>query len=149
MFELVLPFSGEIPYNSLGLLSHRKEIKCAFRFIAESGLQAKGATQCNSAANFAVFFCSVFVVSSEAFFWVLERLSAPFWAHVGVILRSDSLLFSNKSLFKNCVFRVDETILFKVREGSISVLFRSNFGLFCQANIFLCFYVFLWSPADF
>ena len=30
----------EISYSSLGLLSHRKEIKCAFRFIAESGLQA-------------------------------------------------------------------------------------------------------------
>ena len=35
-----LLISQEIPYGVLVYLSHRKEIKCAFRFIAESGLQA-------------------------------------------------------------------------------------------------------------
>ena len=36
---------GEISYSSLGLLSHRKEIKCAFRFSAESGLQSWGSLE--------------------------------------------------------------------------------------------------------
>ena len=35
-----LLISQEIPYDFLVYLSHSKEIKCAFRFIAESGLQA-------------------------------------------------------------------------------------------------------------
>ena len=36
------------------------------------------------------FFDSVFVVSSETFFWDLECLSAPFWVHFGFILKSNS-----------------------------------------------------------
>ena len=40
-----LLISQEIPCDSLVYLSHSKEIKCAFRFIAESGLKAEGATQ--------------------------------------------------------------------------------------------------------
>ena len=35
-----LLISQVIPYDFLVYLSHRKEIKCAFRFIAESGLKA-------------------------------------------------------------------------------------------------------------
>ena len=37
-----LRISQEIPFDLLTYLSHRKEIKCAFRFIAESGLMAPG-----------------------------------------------------------------------------------------------------------
>ena len=43
-----LLISQVIPYDFLVYLSHSKEIKCAFRFIAESGLQAEGPTRCNS-----------------------------------------------------------------------------------------------------
>ena len=43
-----LLISQVIPYDFLVYLSHSKEIKCAFQFIAKSGLQAEGATRCNS-----------------------------------------------------------------------------------------------------
>ena len=76
---------------------------------------------------------------SEAFFFALERPSAPFWLHFGVILRSNSSLFLSKSFFEKHAFRVDETILFEVREGSISVLFRDISGFPRQAGIFLHF----------
>ena len=76
---------------------------------------------------------------SEAFFFALERPSAPFWIQFGVILRSNSSLFLNNSFFEKHAFRVDETILFEVREGSISVLFDNIFGIPRQAGIFLRF----------
>ena len=76
---------------------------------------------------------------SEAFFFALERPSAPFWLHFGVMLLSNSSLFLNNSFFEKHAFRVDETILFKVREGSISLHFYDIFGFPRQAGIFLRF----------
>ena len=76
---------------------------------------------------------------SEAFFFALERPSGPFCVQFGVILRSNSSLFLSKSFFEKHAFRVDETILFKVREGSISLHFYDIFGFPRQAGIFLRF----------
>ena len=84
-------------------------------------------------------FLLFFVVPSEAFFFALERPSGPFWVQFGVILKSNSSLFLSKSFFEKHAFRVDETILFKVREGSISVLFCNISGFPRQAGIFLRF----------
>ena len=114
------------------------------RFGGEGASVGKGRRGFNAngrfgATSFDVFFSSFFVVPSEAFFFALERPSGPFWVQFGVILRSNSSLFLSKSFFEKHAFRVDETILFKVREGSISLHFYDIFGFPRQAGIFLRF----------
>ena len=112
---------------------HSPQGKIERRFGGEGSSVRKGRRGFNAngrfgATSFDVFFSSFFVVPSEAFFFALERPSGPFWVQFGVILMSNSSLFLSKSFFEKHAFRVDETILFKVREGSISVLFCNNSG---------------------
>ena len=114
------------------------------RFGGEGASVPKGARGFKAngrfgATSFDVFFSSFFRSAFGSVFFALERPSAPFWVHFGVILRSNSLLFLSKSFFEKHAFRVDETILFEVREGPISVLFRNIFQSFCQARVFLRF----------
>ena len=114
------------------------------RFGGEGASVPKGRRGFNAngrfgATSFDVFFSSFFRSAFGSVFFALERPSAPFWVHFGVILRSNSSLFLSKSFFEKHAFRVDETILFKVREGSISVHFYDIFGFPRQAGIFLRF----------
>ena len=76
----------------------------------------------------------IFEILVSTFFLLLERLSAPFGVHFEAILSSNYALFLQTSFFKKYAFPVDETILFEVREGPISVLVRNMFQSFCQAR---------------
>ena len=52
-----------------------------------------------------------------------NRLSGPTWVHFRVIFRSNCNLFLDLALFGEQAFRLDETIVFEVLGGLISVFF--------------------------
>ena len=75
------------------------------------------------ATKIEVVFSFVFETHSEALFSVPNRIVAPFGVHFGVIFRSFWCLFLNILFFEKHAFRLDETIVFEVLEGSSYVLF--------------------------
>ena len=72
-----------------------------------------------------LFFIYCFLKHFESLFLLPNGLSAPIWLHFEVILRSILCHFLNGSLFQKHAFRLDETVVFEVLEGWISVLFRN------------------------
>ena len=82
-------------------------------------------------------FSFVFETLFEVFFPPPNRFWAPIWVHFKVILKSISCLFLNILLLGKHTFCLDETIVFEVFGGCISVLFRNISQYPFQSHTFL------------
>ena len=69
------------------------------------------------------FFVSVFKMLFKAYFVPPTRLSRPTWVHFRVIFGSNWDVFLDMALVGKHALRLDETIIFEVLSGLISVLF--------------------------